>query len=208
MPRHIIHHPRYLGENLRRLRMRADMPAVRLAEAVGTSKAYISLIESGKRQPHWSTYMKMVHALGESLCSFFTMAESLPPPEDGMLSRRSQLIMVQGSKPDAADDAVPTSDTEAMPFTYILTPFHQGLVTETVEIGLRPHSEWTPEPISFAATVTAIGISGRLLLVQSGTEYILHAGESLHYDAALPHMLRNYTDEPTHAVLVVAPAAF
>jgi quercetin dioxygenase-like cupin family protein len=73
---------------------------------------------------------------------------------------------------------------------------------------LAPHAEWTPEPVMFAGTVTAWSAEGRLLLVREGTEYIMHEGECLAYDASVPHLLRNYTDDPLRAILTITPVSF
>jgi transcriptional regulator with XRE-family HTH domain len=205
MPRHIIHQPRYLGENIRRLRQSRDWTLDRLATTVGLSKGYLSLIESGKRSPHWSVLMRMIHALGETLCGFFTRAESIPPPEDGIRTRREHMIILEGPMPDERGSVTVEATT---PFTAIITPWHGALRTEVVEILLPPHTEWTPTPISFPGNVTAWGMGGRLLLVQSGTEYVIRDGECLLYDASVPHTLRNYTDHPTRAVLMVEGAGF
>ena len=205
MPRHIIHQPRYLGENIRRLRQSRDWTLDRLATAVGLSKGYISLIESGKRSPHWSVLMRMIHALGETLCGFFTRAESIPPPEDGIRTRREHMIILEGPMPDERGSITVDATT---PFTAIITPLHAGLRTEVVEIMLPPHSEWTPTPISFPGNVTAWGMGGRLLLVQGRTEYVIRDGECLLYSAAELHALRNYTDMPTRAVLMIEGVGF
>jgi transcriptional regulator with XRE-family HTH domain len=205
MPRHIIHQPRYLGENIRRLRQSRDWTIDRLGAAVGLSKGYISLIESGKRTPHWSVLMRMTHALGETLCRFFTRAESIPPPEDGIRTRREDMIILEGPTPDERGTIVVN---DAVPFTAIITPWHAALQVEVIEISLPPHSEWTPTPISFPGSVTAWGMGGRLLLVRGGTEYVIRDGECLLYSAESPHMLRNYTDNPTRAVLLVEGVGF
>src|SRR5688500_17105095 len=131
MPRHIIYQPRYLGENIRRLRQSRDWTVERLGNAVGLSKGYISLIESGKRSPHWSVLMRMTHALGETLCGFFTRAESIPPPEDGVRTRREDMIVIEGPEPD--ERGVVTPDP-AIAFTAIITPYHPALATEVIEI--------------------------------------------------------------------------
>lgn len=205
MPRHIIHHPRYLGENLKRLRRSRDLTVERLAAAAGLSKGYLSMIETGKRTPHWSVIMRIVHALGETLCSFFTSAESIPPPEDNVRTRREDMILIEGDAPNERGQI--TWPPEG-PYTLILTPQHPGLASELVEIYLPPHTEWTPEPISFAGTVTCVGLQGRLLLVLKGTEYVMRERESLQYDASAPHILRNYTDHGTRALLTISPVSF
>jgi len=72
MPRHIIHQPRLLGDRLRRLRIGRDWTVERLATAAGISKAYLSMIEGGKREPHWSILMRIVRSLGSTLCALLT----------------------------------------------------------------------------------------------------------------------------------------
>jgi len=204
MPRHIINDPKYLGANLRRLRSSRDWTVERTAKAAGISKGYVSLVESGKRTPHWTVIMRIVHGLGETLCGFFTRAESIDPPEDGIRTRRTDRIVIEGETPDDRGNLPPNPKG----YTHILTPYHSGIRTEMVEIHLPPHTEWTPEPISFDARVTAYGVRGRLLMVGGGTEYIMHEGETLFYDARRPHSLRNYTDHSTLAVLAVEPVGF
>ena len=204
MPRHIIHQPKYLGENLRRLRQSRDWTLERLGKAAGVTKGYVSLVESGKRTPHWATLMRMIHSLGVTLCWFFTRAESLQMPEDGIRSRRADRIVVAGPPLNEKGHHATLSSE---PYTHILTPFHDRLQTEVVEVFLPPHTEWNPEPISFGGMVTAYGMKGRMLLQINSTEYILHEGEVLHYDGQCPHQLRNYTDYPTQVMLTIAPVA-
>ncbi|MEO5930727.1 MAG: XRE family transcriptional regulator [Candidatus Kapaibacterium sp.] len=205
MPRHIIHQPRYLGENLKRLRRSRDYTVERLAAAVGLSKGYLSMIETGKRSPHWTVVMRIVHALGETLCGFFTSAESIPPPEDGIRTRREDLILIEGDRPNERG-LIPWPPANS--YTYILTPLHPRLTSEVVEIFLPPHTEWTEGPIAFPGNVVCWCVQGRLLLVCGGIEYVMHEGETLSYDASRPHMLRNYTDHAARITMTIASVSF
>lgn len=205
MPRHIIQHPRYLGENLKRLRRSREWTVERLAQEAGVSKGYLSMIETGKRSPHWTVVMRIIHALGETLCNFFTYAESLLPPEDGIRSPRESLILIEGERPNERGQiAWPPAEQ----YTHILTPYHEGITSEVVELYLPPHSEWTPEPITFRGDVVCWGIQGRVLLELGSSEYVMHERECLHYSATIPHTLRNYTDNPSRAVLTITPVSF
>lgn len=204
MPRHIIHQPRYLGENLKRLRRSHDWTIDRLAGASGLSKGYVSMIETGKRSPHWSVLMRMIHPLGSTLCRFFTEAESVVPAEDGILNGREQTIVLEGEAPNERGQFAASSESN---HTRILTPWHERLASEVVDIFLLPHSEWTPDPISIPGNVVCWGIEGRLLLVIGGTEYIMREGDCLEYDGSSPHSIRNYTDNPSRGLMVVSPVA-
>ena len=53
-----------LGRAIRVLRGRAGITQKVLAERVGTSEAYVSNIEGGRRDARWSTVIRLLHALG------------------------------------------------------------------------------------------------------------------------------------------------
>jgi transcriptional regulator with XRE-family HTH domain len=59
--------PHTLGRAIRVLRDQAGITQKVLAERVGTSEAYVSNIEGGRRDARWSTVMRLVDALGADL---------------------------------------------------------------------------------------------------------------------------------------------
>jgi transcriptional regulator with XRE-family HTH domain len=59
--------PHTLGRAIRVLRDRAGVTQKVLAERVGTSEAYVSNIEGGRRDARWSTIIRLLHALGADL---------------------------------------------------------------------------------------------------------------------------------------------
>lgn len=205
---HIVNSPEALGAALRRMRQLQEITVERLAERVGLSKGYISLVESGKRTPHWATLMKMLHVLGETLCTFLTREQSVAPPEENVRTRREDLLLVAGTPPDEWGRA-PGEETGG--YTWILTPHFEGMRSEIIELCLPPHTPWTPSSITFPAHVTAIGLEGQILLELGDTdrnEFVMARGETLQYDARRPHRLRNFTDGTAKSLLVVSPAAF
>jgi transcriptional regulator with XRE-family HTH domain len=59
--------PHTLGRAIRVLREQAGITQKVLAERVGTSEAYVSNIEGGRRDARWSTTVRLVYALGADL---------------------------------------------------------------------------------------------------------------------------------------------
>ena|SRR5687767_297925 len=192
-----------VGEALRRLRRAREMTVAQLAERVDLSKGYISLVESGKRLPHWSTLMRMVHALDETLCRFLTPAGA--PEENDYRSGRSELIALAGALPDAWGRV---ADADAEGYTWIVTPDRNGRLSEVVRFRIPPRTPWTPAPISYFSYATAIGLEGTLLLELGGAErdeFMMAAGETLQFDGRRPHRFRNVGSEPAEAMLVLYP---
>jgi transcriptional regulator with XRE-family HTH domain len=59
--------PHTLGQAIRALRDRAGITQKVVAERMGTSEAYVSNIEGGRRDARWSTVVRLLHALGADL---------------------------------------------------------------------------------------------------------------------------------------------
>ncbi|MDR1119788.1 MAG: helix-turn-helix domain-containing protein [Dysgonamonadaceae bacterium] len=57
----------YTGQIIELARKEAKMTQTELAEKIGTTKSYISRIETGRTEPKVSTFYRMVSALGKSV---------------------------------------------------------------------------------------------------------------------------------------------
>ncbi len=193
-----------VGDRLKRHRTDFEWTVERLARAAGISKAYLSMIEGGKRKVHWSLIMRLLHALDTTLCAFLTEHETVESAEDGVRSRRPNRLVLSGVPPDERG-MIPLPPPSS--YTHILTPWHSELATEVLEVYLEPHTEWTPEPVAFPGRVVCVGTQGRLLLVTRGTEYVMLEGETMEYDGSHAHSLRNYTDNPARVIMTVTPVA-
>ena len=204
----IVHDPLILGEQLRLLRKSRGLTVEGVATRVSLSKGYISLLESGKRTPHWMTLMRILHALDETLCSFLTRGGNLPQPEEGTYSGRDHLVVVAGSEPDEWG-ITPDADTEG--YTWILTPHRQGGVSEVIRFRLPPHSAWTPDLLTLPAHGTTFGLEGKILLEvedNGRNEFLVGTGEVLQHDLHSPHRFRNPTDLPAEVLLTLVPPVF
>ena len=204
----ITQNPTVLGELLREMRKSQELTVEKLATLIGCSKGYISLVESGKRTPHWGTMFRMVHAMDQTLCRFLTSIQQIPPPEENIRSGSQQLIVVTGARPDEWG-YTPNADTDG--YTWILTPYHNDVRSTAIRFRLPAHTAWTTDSITYPASATAFGMEGKMLLELSGTErneFVLASGETMQFNAERPHRFRNFTDHPAECLLVVAPARF
>jgi len=57
----------YTGQIIEQARKEAKMTQTELAEKVGSSKSYISRIETGRTEPKISTFYRIASALGRSI---------------------------------------------------------------------------------------------------------------------------------------------
>lgn len=62
---------RLVGRNVKRLRIAADLSQAELAERMGVDRAYVSGLETGRRNPTIVTLWHTARALGVKLRSFF-----------------------------------------------------------------------------------------------------------------------------------------
>jgi DNA-binding XRE family transcriptional regulator len=57
----------YTGQLIESARKEAKMTQTELAEKIGTTKSYISRVETGRTEPKVSTFYRIVSALGRSV---------------------------------------------------------------------------------------------------------------------------------------------
>ena len=62
---------RLVGANIRRTRIALGMTQAKLAEKLGVDRAYVSGLETGKRNPTIITLHHVAEALGAKIGSFF-----------------------------------------------------------------------------------------------------------------------------------------
>ena len=202
----IIHHPKLLGESLRRLRLASDMSVQQAANSLGISKAFLSMIESGQRTVKFEMLLGLMRIYRYSLAWFLTQTRDsflqsvLDKPLDQsthtIVQNRSDALLMTGTR---------SSDTETR--LLLQRPLRSRDDHEWLELLLPPQSQLTEQPLSIAGEVRGVVQRGTLLLVLNNDEYRAKAGEEFCFDGTIPHILRNYLAEPLLATLVISPAA-
>ncbi|HYF01925.1 MAG TPA: XRE family transcriptional regulator [Patescibacteria group bacterium] len=198
--RDLIHNPKLLGENIRRLRTTRDATLEQVAEKAGLSKSFLSLVEAGKRKIQTEDLRQIVVTLGYSLCWFLSQTqdsvEDFPLQPEAIVQKKNNSILLAGER------------TEGKFHMLLLRPMRTKKDHQLIELYLPPQSQMTGENITISAEVRGIVQRGILLVVLKGDEYVVREREEFCYDGNIPHILRNYTKEPAIVTLFLSAPGF
>ena len=175
--------PPDVGSPLKRLREQRGLSMRALAELCGLSPNTVSLIERGATSPSVSTLHQLATALQVPITAFFE--------EPGA---RVQVVHSQpGARPFSGNTSV------------LLESLGSGLEGQTLEpflVTLKPGANSGPEAMIHSGHELVYCLLGELEYNIEGQSYRLTAGESLLFEATLPHSWRNPQDEQAIFMLV------
>jgi transcriptional regulator with XRE-family HTH domain len=176
-----------VGRHLRELRIERGISIRALAEQSGLNVNTLSLIENGKTSPSVSTLQQVAAALGVPIAAFFEMKK---PP---------QMIVFQqsGERPTAA-------------FAYgTLADLGAGFSRQGIEpflVILEPKAHSGKAPIVHTGVEFVYCLEGRLEYEVDEQVFSLGAGDSLIFEAHLPHRWRNAGESSSRSLLLLCPA--
>ncbi len=182
-----------VGEKLRQLRLRKKMGLVELGEHSGLSPALISKIERGKLFPTLPTLLRLALVFSVGLEYFFTETKNRPVLAVVRKSERK----VFPEKPNAVDvaynfESLDFPATERKMSSYLA--HFEPKNPKATKIGRHSHSG-----VEFIYMIT-----GGLKLYFADEEHILNGGDSIYFDATVPHGYeRNGARESTGIVVTV-----
>jgi transcriptional regulator with XRE-family HTH domain len=175
-----------VGRRLRQLRNERDLSLRALAEWSGLALNTLSLIEHGKTSPSVGTLQQLAAALEVPITAFF---ETDAP-------QNSVAYIKAGQRPRAAFAHGALEDLGA------------GLTDRAVEpfvVMLEPDTDSGPHPIVHTGYEFVFCLSGRIAYTIDNQAYLLEPGDSLLFEAHLPHRWQNADAERAQAVLVLYP---
>ena len=176
-----------VGRRLRELRTERGLSIRALAEQSGLNVNTLSLIENGKTSPSVSTLQQVAAALKTPITAFF---ESQTPP---------QAIVFQkaGQRQAAAFVHGTLADLKAGFARPGLEPFM---------VKLEPQADSGDTPIVHTGLEFVYCLEGRLGYEVDGQAFTLEPGDSLIFEAHLPHRWRNAGETPSRSLLLLCPA--
>ncbi len=175
-----------VGERLRVLRMEHGHSLRRLADLSGLNVNTLSLIENGRTSPSVSTLQQVARALQVPLSAFFEMEEA------------TQTVVFQqtGHRPRAAFAHGMAEDLGAG------MTLHGG---QPLLVTLRPGTDSGSAPIVHTGHEFVYRLEGQLTYTVDDRRYVLEAGDSLIFEAHLPHRWGNPGQTQTRSLLILCP---
>jgi transcriptional regulator with XRE-family HTH domain len=188
-----------IGQRLRDARVRQGMSLRAIAQAVGVSPSLISQVETGKTQPSVSTLYALVGQLGISL--------------DDLMGHEP---WTSSPAPDAAAPGRPYPPAVQRAGDNPTLEMENGVRWERLAIGedgtadaflatYEPHASSSVEGklMRHAGIEYGYLIEGELTLQLEFDTHVLHAGDSLYFDSARPHLYVNNGEVPARGVWFV-----
>lgn len=175
-----------VGDRLRDIRSRLGLSIRALAEMSGLNVNTLSLIENGRTSPSVSTLQHLAQSLQVPISAFFETDHG----------EKTVVFQKHGARPRAT-------------FTYgLLEDLGAGMPrfgAEPLIVSLNPGSDSGTTPIVHTGREFVYCIEGQIAYTVDTESYVLEPGDSLLFEAYLPHYWRNPGTALARAVLVLCP---
>jgi transcriptional regulator with XRE-family HTH domain len=174
-----------LGVRLKQMRDARGWTLDELAERSGLSKAFLSRLEAGDRQPSIAAILTLAKAYNVSIASLFEQPQTDDPC--AIVRHGSQLpLRANGLK--------------YTPLTTGNRPFNLQPIAVTVDAHRNNREHYQHEGEEWLTVV-----SGRLRLTIAERTYELGTGDCAHFDARQPHRLDALDGTDAQVILVACP---
>jgi transcriptional regulator with XRE-family HTH domain len=173
-----------VGRRLRELRARRGLSIRALAEQSGLNVNTLSLIENGKTSPSVSTLQQVAAALQEPITAFFETEMPLQRVVYQRAGDRQAVVFAHGTLADLGKG-----------FTRL------GLEPFVVTLELQANSG--DAPIVHTGLEFVFCLEGRIGYEVDGQNFILDPGDSLLFEAHLPHRWHNAGETPSRSLLLL-----
>ena len=176
-----------VGRRLRELRIERGISIRALAEQSGLNVNTLSFIENSKTSPSVSTLQQVAAALKVPITAFFETETPLRKIVYQKADERQTAAFAYGTLADLGAGFARSG----------LEPF---VVT------LEPRADSGDTPIVHTGLEFVFCLDGCIGYEVDGQDFTLEPGDSLLFEAHLPHRWRNAGDSPSRSLLLLCPA--
>jgi transcriptional regulator with XRE-family HTH domain len=175
-----------VGARLRMLRASAGLSIRALAEMSGLNVNTLSLIENGKTSPSVSTLQQLAGALGVPVTEFFETAQGSKTVVHQKSGERPRALFAHGAMEDLGT---------GMP----------RFGAEPLIVTLEAKADSGKNPIVHTGREFVYCLDGLVEYTVDSETYSLGPGDSLLFEAYLPHRWKNVDAQPSRVLLVLCP---
>lgn len=176
-----------VGQQLRRLRQERELTLRALAEKSGLNVNTLSMIENAKTSPSVATLQQLALALEVPVTAFFEMNSTKKNVVFCSASQRRRVEFNGGGLEDLGSGL---KDQGVQPFL----------------IQLKPNADEPPDPVVHTGLEFVYCLEGCLTYNIAGECYLLSPGDSLIFEAHMPHYWQNTGSIPSRSLLVICPS--
>src|SRR5689334_248235 len=177
-----------VGANLRRLRVKRGLSLERLARASGVSRAMLGQIELGQSTPTINVLWKIARALSVPFSALIS----------NRAAGRTTVMPASRAKVLTSHDGAFSSRA--------LFPFDEPRTVEFYELRLAPLSVEQADPHPPGTVENLVVSSGTLEMTVAAERHLLATGDSILFEADVPHQYRNPGDTECVMYLVMTYA--
>ena len=176
-----------VGKSLRDLREERDLTIRTLSEMSGLNVNTLSLIENGKSSPSVNTLQRLALALDVPIVAFFEHGK----PQNNVTHLKAE------NRPTANFTHGTVED---------LGMGIKGCPFEAMVVEVTPHAGSGDTPIVHTGFELVFCLQGEIIYQVADQQFVLESGDSLFFEAHLPHRWDNVMRNPARAILVMCPA--
>jgi len=175
-----------VGRRLRAMRKARGLSMRALAERSDLSVNTLSLIENGKTSPSVSTLQQLAQSLKVPITAFFEEKTANERVVYQKAGERQRIFFSHGQMENLGE-GLPRQGAE--PFITIL----------------EPGADSDRSPVVHTGREFVYCLEGQITYTIDGETYPLSPGDSILFDAYLPHSWRNTAPTPSSALLILCP---
>jgi transcriptional regulator with XRE-family HTH domain len=177
-----------VGSNLRRLRIKRGLSLERLSRASSVSRAMLGQIELGQSTPTINVLWKIARALGVPFSALIT----------NRAAGRTTVMPIARAKVLTSHDGTFSSRA--------LFPFDEPRTVEFYELKLAARGLEQADPHPPGTVENLVVTAGALVVTVGGEEHALTTGDSILFEADVPHQYKNPGDVECVMYLVMTYA--
>lgn len=176
-----------VGNSLRKMREARNLSLRVLAEQSGLAINTLSLIENQKSSPSVSTLQQLAVALGVPITAFF----------ENQVPKKNIAFVKADQRPRAIFNHGILENLSSESSVQSMQPF---------VLSLNPHASSGKKDIVHTGHELVYCLEGRIEYMIEGRTYVLEPGDSLFFEAHLPHRWQNIDSTVARAILVLHPS--